>query len=467
MSKVSFGLYNQISHRNKQYQDHIKSITNFSFNLVVEVNNGNPEEVIEDSCITNILKEAANQNSEWVFIVAYGFVGFSPVIIKDLINYACINNYSAVGHILDLLQRPYDDKVYYSLHNQCMLINISDWIKSGSPGWGESTYVENFLLTSVQRSQDNHHDCYTPFWIKSNYEKITVTGELADGWKLVDGLLSAGMHIGSFPPDIKDIKMHLYPDHGTDFEKVLSGNDSVIPQEKKQREWLSNTNITNKKNDVYVFNTCSIDKEDIDIKKINNLYTVASGFKPLLLLNQCDWDDKTRIVYFDYSEKALNFKQWLLDNWDGKDYPAIVNYYSTHIDKEITFIWHFLSRDVVKEWNTTMEYFGGNDEWLNFWERYKTLSHSFLKINLFENCELMLKDMIDHQGSNLIWFSNVFYSIVSLRYFDPPSLDEIYQKFIKDLSTYSKELQLVGYDNKGKKVLKYVKGFENDFKTYH
>jgi hypothetical protein len=211
--------------------------------------------------------------------------------------------------------------------------------------------------------------------------------------------------------------------------------------------------VTKKANDVYIFNTCSIEKEDFRIKKVENLYSVGSGFKPLLLLNQCEWDDKTRVVYFDNSKKALNFKKWLLEHWDGEDYPSIANYYKETVDADVNFIWHYKNPDSYKEWQNIIAKFGSKADWLDFWNKYKKLEHHFLEIDLFENFDQLISDMKNNQGNNLIWFSNIFYSIISLRYFTPQELDSHYQNFYSQIVGNNKALQILGYDNEGTKVV--------------
>ena len=172
MDKISFGLYNQISDRNKQYQKHIKAITNFSYDRLVELNGFKKEEVIENTDLDIILDEASTRNSNWIFLVAYGFIGFAPIKVFELIDYAKENGYSILGHILDYNLNPHRKKLYYSLHEQCMLVNVKDWVTSKRPKYQKASYVIEQTICDVIRSESNVHDNYTPHWIKSKNEKI-------------------------------------------------------------------------------------------------------------------------------------------------------------------------------------------------------------------------------------------------------------------------------------------------------
>lgn len=456
MDKISFGLYNQISDRNKQYQKHIKAITNFSYDRLVELNGFKKEEIIENADLDIILEESSARNSDWIFLVAYGFIGFAPIKIYDLIDYAKENDYSILGHILDYNLNPYRKKLYYSLHEQCMLISVKDWVASKKPKYQKASYVIEQNVCDVIRSESNVHDNYTPHWIKSKNEKITLTGDLPDGWGFIDGFCSNDFKIGNIPDNVRELKMHLYPDNGTELEQILNKTNFVTPKEEQQRIWLENTEVSHTVNDVYVFNTCPVEKENFDLKKIENLYSVASGFKPLLLLNECEWNDKTRIVYFDKSKKALDFKKWLLQNWNGKDYPDIANYYRKTIDTDINFVWYHTIYDSQQEWQNIIKKFGKESDWLYFWNKYNKLEHDFLEIDLFENFNQLIIDMKKNQKNNLIWFSNIFYSAISLRYFTPQELNNHYQNFYGQLVDNNTTLQILGYDDQGKKIFEFI-----------
>src|SRR5690606_3626020 len=55
--------------------------------------------------------------------------------------------------------------------------------------------------------------------------------------------------------------------------------------------------------------------------KIRNLYCVAAGFKPNMLLQRHGFEEKACITFFDYSNQALNVRRKLMEAWDGLDYP--------------------------------------------------------------------------------------------------------------------------------------------------
>ena len=64
---------------------------------------------------------------------------------------------------------------------------------------------------------------------------------------------------------------------------------------------------------------------------ISTLYSVASGFKPNMILESLGFDTRTRVVFFDCSTRALEVKRLLLEGWDGRDFPAFVS----HLFREV------------------------------------------------------------------------------------------------------------------------------------
>jgi hypothetical protein len=185
--------------------------------------------------------------------------------------------------------------------------------------------------------------------------------------------------------------------------------------------------------------------------KVNTLYSVAAGFKPLQLLSRVGYDSNTRIVYIDYSQDALDFKKALFENWDGNDYFGFVEEYKK-LNPNFRPIW-FYGKNPASEWENTMQAFGGQDQWLKLWSEYKRLPHEFLFTNLFEDYSAMLNDMSDYHhthGNNLIWVSNSFNTEAAVRHFPKKQLQELYDNFVEDLRHANKSIQICGTDYLGR-----------------
>jgi hypothetical protein len=173
---------------------------------------------------------------------------------------------------------------------------------------------------------------------------------------------------------------------------------------------------------------------------------VAAGFKPLWLLTQTDYSN-ARVVYIDYSGPALNYRKWLVEQWDGDDYVGAIDKYKSE-NPDFMPNWSF-EKNYRPEWNKTVESFGGVDAWKTVWDKYRTLEHCYIKTNLFGDYTGVIEDMKHHQGNNLLWISNSFYTPASIRNFPPKKLKEYFDSFKKDVYDNNASIQMLGTDNKG------------------
>jgi len=102
------------------------------------------------------------------------------------------------------------------------------------------------------------------------------------------------------------------------------------------------------------------------------------------------------------------------------------------------------------EWDRTIEMFGGIDSWKYIWNKYRTLEHRYVKTNILGDYTEMIEDMKQHQGNNLLWISNSFYTPASIRNFPPKKLQEYFDSFKNDVYNNNTSIQLLGSDNKAK-----------------
>lgn len=451
--KITFGLYNQISDRSLQYQTHIKAITNFYNNVdrAKIINNINTEIFFVDhNDINYILEKAVEQNSDYAYIINYGHTATDPEILSKIIEHAKNNNYSIVGHIID--DYPINKGFYY-LHTQCMLINIKDYIEVNKPKFNLGASVVELELPCIVRSNENAHGDYTPKYIKRTEGVRNYTGLLHNGWGLVKTFIEHNKIIGNFSSEIRNNISNLYPELRNDLEKVLNGDDTGLPVEVNQREYIEKTNISNFDKDVFVFNTCP-DILELDYNKetlLDSIYCVAAGFMPLILLDKCNWNNQTTFVYFDINIHSLNFKKYLLENWDGVDYINVIEHYKNNINNEFLPTW-FHNNHVLwqNEWEKIIEHFGGLSKWLDFWNRYKKLDHKFIQCDTIKDPTLLYEIMNQHNGNNLIWISNIFYTNMTVRYYHPDNVEKLYNTFIDGLYKNNNNLQICGFDTFGK-----------------
>lgn len=454
MKTITFGMYNQLFNRSRSYQEHIKFITEFTYNQMIGIYQRTTRTrvtVIEDTSVNNIIIEADRRGSDYALIVAYGFRSHSMYLHQELVDYAEKNNHAVVGHILqDNPAAPVP--AFYSLHNQTLLINMEKWRSAGRPAWGDYGAVENITLPVIERSVENFHGDYTPYWIKPTGQTRTYSGVLREGWSLIKGMLENNLSIGNIPNELRKFKSHLYPESSVEFEKALANDPTANVTEFNQKQYLDHTSFKSTQGNVFILNTDFMYPERMTFNKnikVNSLYCVAAGFKPLQLLSRVGFDNNTRMVYVDYSQSALDFKKAMFENWDGNDYFGFVEEYKK-LNPSFKPVW-FVGLDASAEWESTMQAVGGWERWRDLWSEYKRLPHKFLSINLFEDYSAMLSDMSAHRhGNNLIWVSNSFNTDAAVRHFPKEKLLSLYDNFLDNLRYNNNSIQICGTDHVGR-----------------
>jgi hypothetical protein len=194
----------------------------------------------------------------------------------------CQPDYLVKGHILDR------GDAYYELHQQCFLVNLTNYKELGCPKIGQQQLGEQHTQLAVQRSTNNFHDSYTPHWIKLDTpSRNTKYNHKCHGWNIISVALKKGFHVKAFPEDIRNNKKHLYPESPTDFYKQL---EYVYYKDNFCRTEHIHTDHTEHHNRIY--------------ENLRQVVAPASGemYK--------SWIHKTKpvtVVLYDYNESSLAY----------------------------------------------------------------------------------------------------------------------------------------------------------------
>lgn len=455
---VSVGLYNQLADRSNSFQQRMKAIS--LYNLCVPFTEYNPDydrDIIQNDNIDDIILEAYKRKSLWVIIFSYGVRILHKDIISKMINYCLDNQYYLAGHILED-QSPNNKLNYFSLHHQCCIIHLPTWNDVGRPKFGNNELTNGFV-TLAERSKDNYHDDYTPHWLKPSKDKISLEFNRRQGWNIISAFLAAEKTVGNLDWDIRNLKAHLYPEIDNNLEKYLNGEEVELSTDSQIELVNGISKIENISKTFFYFNTDHFEdyKEFNNLdNKCNSIYSVASGFFSLHLLKKSNWDLNTKVIYFDFSQVALDFKKYLIENWDGQDYDIAIKNFITSYKHEVKPLWHtginFLSGNIPNEfydqWDKTVEYFGGKENWLTFWNDYKKLEHQYHRVNIIEDSS-SLTDIIDKNKNNdrydVVWFSNCFNTSESVLYFSPDQLNESYYLLTEDIINKANKTLVFGF----------------------
>jgi hypothetical protein len=344
---------------------------------------------MEGDSIDAMVSSASMWGYKFLWIQSAGHYILDKPGIQIAIDEELQRGFFILGHILD-----YGEK-YYSIHHQCMLIDIGIWDAIGRPKFGRAG-VEDRLLHMPRRSPDNFHDTHTPKWIEPSGKTMTYS-EQAIGWNFLACGLDRGVRIAPFSSAIRARKGYLYPEE--DFGYYFKLGD----YRRRAREWSEAA---------WVVNTEEWTVPTADFEgPVETVVGVASGLKLYLILFKLGFTDQTAVHYVDSSVATLNFKKWLLEYWDGRDYSTAVSRWlshqpsSTHLQKD------FSETKLIDGAATLYAHFGGEDQFVQQWEAFRKLPHTFNHVDLFTtDHRKVLKMLPNGTQHTVLWFSNIFHS---------------------------------------------------------
>lgn len=432
---------------------------------------------LEHSNIDALLRTAAATNSRWLLVQARGHLLLRFDFYQELERFLASppSSFLIMGHILDRKDQ------YFEIHNQCFLINLDLYRKLGQPAFGlEQPGTLPSISTRLPkpiRSPDNFHDDYTPPWLKPDGTNEAEYSNLKDGHGIIAASLRAGLNVQGFPSQLRDKKHFLYPEASTsEFERCLR-DPSLAPNQEMnqgQRRFLSGMrqNWFACRSSIFLFNTDDIRNTQRVIpsgKNLDALYSVASGFRPLKLLEMNGFRSSTRVVYFDYSQAALDFRKELHEQFDGLNFVDFLknrgtrfrfgNYQARPANAEevphgeAQFAEQFHSEpnyDTLNSlWNRTTDAFGGSKAFQRLWQDSRQLPHQFVFTDLF-NTPSALTDLLqaDHAEHSLVWWSNSFTTESTRTFMPVEHIQRAYKNF--------------EFTIRGRKFSTFVDGFSDD-----
>jgi hypothetical protein len=189
---------------------------------------------------------------------------------------------------------------------------------------------------------------------------------------------------------------------------------------------------------------------------VSTLYSVAAGLKPNRILATHGVDADSRVVFFDYSRQALDFRRRLDSEWDGSDYPRFLralfeqqkgaHYYLWPGASPDNMDWHELER----LWTAELARWGGAEQFESHWQRFRALRHDYLLCSILEPDALLAR--IENQPGSVIWWSNAFCTIFSATHYSLAEKRRIYEDWITRLANRAPDIFLYGSDHSNSSV---------------
>jgi len=351
------------------------------------------------------LIELADRGVDFVVVSALGNYLRLGSINDEIISDSIDNNAPLVGHLLDR-------RGYYNIDPQFFCLNLQAWTAVGRPRFGAVPGVPGgyrFTSCCVERSKENFHDEYTPYWIRPATGTQTYqVREFEFGTHVVRTFLEHGYRLINVNNNIRNRKVYLYPtDNQKELEQLFKDwtfNPTVIPLQKYAghiRGLFADDLRT-----VYVLNS-----EPVLIttpRKIDHYVGVCGGLKAVAVLNSQGFDADTRVSLFDISKPALDYQRYLVANWDGNfaDYQQVFDQYQKQ-HSDLIYAWRSWNT-----WDTEVSAFLTSArmtaaDFQSAWQQYcqLTIDYTLLDLHDTEQVDTFVNTL---QGNVYMWVSNAY-----------------------------------------------------------
>lgn len=308
---------------------------------------------------------------------------------------------------------------YFGLNPACMLVNLARYRELGRPAFGEVrsrpqtlTFPARADISVALESGGANRECVPD----------------REGWGFVHAALNGGYALKPLSRAFDGKHLSLVNVRRSDAVPYLgsslddfgahAADKALGPEQKRFLNGVA-TQIQRARSGVFLWNIESYADvpEQPAFGPLSRLYCVAAGFKPNMLLYRHGYKADTQIRFFDYSERALNIREMLVREWDGRDYPAFCRRVLERFPATDTFyqLWDGLRPaqidwdDVQRLWRDELLRWGGEDAFQAQWQAQSELDYRFIRCDLVADPDPLLQAM-DEQDASLIWWSNAFFT---------------------------------------------------------
>jgi hypothetical protein len=198
--EIAVVMYNNLPARCHEVEQNLCDFTKF------KINGQHNLHTYETKNITEMLT-TLSATHRWAVVIAAGNILQSQKLIMDSVEYAKKENSPLSCHILDR-------GGYFHLHPQYFTIDLEVYQSLGFPAFEETSGPVDINTKITERSIDNVHDDYTPWWLHSGTETKTYASDQGYfGINVVAGMINAGYNIVNIPCELRQRKNYCYPEH--------------------------------------------------------------------------------------------------------------------------------------------------------------------------------------------------------------------------------------------------------------
>jgi hypothetical protein len=430
-------IYDNLTIDNQFISDRLDDLTNFYYNQ--------PQwRVITTSDIDGMLRKiAASGATDYVIVNAKGHY-FRHGDHNELVKISQQTGAPLVGHIIAR-------NGYYSIDAQYFCLNMAVYSQLGQPSLLQ-TNGEVFTSVATERSVENFHDDYTPYWVKpipgtTEYR----TGVREFGSKLVQLMLEAGHTIQNIPQEIRNRKHYLYPNTNATEIEAFFKDYTYQPTELSLVKYFEAIRkyFEDERRSIYVLSTepvltTSMPPQGLGPEAITNVghidfyVGVCGALKTIPLLYKNGFDSNTKVNLIDISTAALEYQRYLRENWDGDlaNYETVHNTFRMKYPLDYIYCW--------KSWNSwdseLKSFIDGcqmtTDEFKTAWQTYLTCDVKFNEVNLMNPDEVTnFITNAGYHGTSYTWVSNAYLMEHTTAAYGSEWLAERYLHLVKLLKT--------------------------------
>ena len=433
---------------------------------------GYRDAIVEGESVDAILSEAAARGHRYCLILAPGILireswrGDADAgrdFHSSLADWIDKSEFLVVGRILD------GKAEWYGLDERCLLVDMERHRSLGSPLFAEAD-PQPREMPVPDASVDG-----------SEIRALSPTGSVAvvqpklPGSRFVEAALRGGVPVVAFDRPLQDQFLDLAPTEAsgaTRFASYLGEGISRYPGERDSAELTSDQrelldvialHDANARRGVFLWNIESyedVERPPPDFRgPVSRLYSVGAGFKPNRILETHGFDANSAVTFFDYSRSALDIRRFMLERWDGTDFPRFVALLFERFPFPDT--WYHLWRDQTPEevpaadleraWVRELARWGGEDAFARHWNVARALPHDFVHCDLVGNPGPLLECITPDPGA-IIWWSNAFFTMFSNWHYTWDERRSRYESWISQLASRNPDLLIYGSDHNNTNV---------------
>jgi len=422
--------------------------------------------IIEELSVDAILDRALAERTRYCFIQSHGQILRERWILHQPTQgtfLSALEDWMADQHGFIAGRILMAQDAWFGLDPGCLLVDLERYVECGRPPFGEPAAHGHELPVPALIREGNDISALQP-----SGRMVKATPRL-HGWGFVEASLRSGLQV-RMPPDFvrrRLVDLAPHTSHARQYLRkiVAEGIESHTEDaaaagcSADQVSFLESVDLqaANARRGVFLVNIESyadVETPPVEFQTpVSTLYAVASGFKPNRILQTHGMEEATRVVFFDYSERALAVRRAIIEQWDGADFPQFIKRLFLSFPVPDTFyqLWaactpQSIDWPAVEElWRRELDRLGGEAAFKEHWQAYRRLPHTFLQCDLLADPRPLFAHLRDEPGA-VMWFSNAPFTVHSNWRYMLEERKAMYERWIDGLARLNPRMLLYGSD---------------------